>query len=131
MLVVDASAAVALALSRAGLAALGDDLAAPALLLSEATSVVHGLAARREITNELADQGHAGLLSAPIHYHHSDELYRSARAVARRLGWTKTSDAEYVALARLLGVALVTRDLRLQRGAGHVVEIVTPDEVAG
>lgn len=130
MLVVDASATLALVVSTAGLEILGDDLASPALLWSEVTSVLAELVWRREISRDLADRGHAALLAAPISAHRSDTLYERARDVARRLGWAKTYDAEYVALAEILDVPLVTRDVRLGRGAGHLVEVLTPDEVA-
>lgn len=38
-------------------------------------------------------------------------------------------DAEYVSLARLLDPRLVSRDERLRRGAGRLVNVVGPDEV--
>lgn len=130
MLVVDASAALALVVSRSGFEVLADDLAAPALLWSEVTSVLGELVWRRELSPELADRGHAALLAASISRRNPGELYERARGVARRLGWAKTYDAEYVALAEMLEVPLVTRDLRLQRSAGRLVEVVTPDDVA-
>jgi predicted nucleic acid-binding protein len=37
-----------------------------------------------------------------------------------------TRDGLYVALAEGLGVALVTRDARLARGAGELVDVITP-----
>jgi predicted nucleic acid-binding protein len=40
-----------------------------------------------------------------------------------------TYDAEYVALARLLGCRLFTVDERLRRGAGRLVEVVGPREL--
>jgi len=52
-----------------------------------------------------------------------------AWAVADELGWAKTYDAEYVALARALGCRLVTVDARLKRGAGRLIEIVGPADL--
>jgi predicted nucleic acid-binding protein len=49
--------------------------------------------------------------------------------VADELGWAKTYDAEYVALAGLLGCRLVTLDRRLRRGADQLGFVVSPDEL--
>ncbi|MGI8829736.1 MAG: hypothetical protein ACR2I5_08225 [Candidatus Limnocylindria bacterium] len=48
---------------------------------------------------------------------------------AEQLGWAKTYDAEYVALAQLLGCRLLTRDDRLRRGAARVLECIGPSEL--
>jgi predicted nucleic acid-binding protein len=45
------------------------------------------------------------------------------------MGWAKTYDAEYLALARLLGCRVVTLDLRLRRGADRLGLVVTPGEL--
>lgn len=47
-------------------------------------------------------------------------------------GWTqdKTYDAEYLAVADLLGCRLVTLDVRLRRGAERLGFVVTPAELA-
>jgi predicted nucleic acid-binding protein len=52
-----------------------------------------------------------------------------AWVVADELGWARTYDAEYVALARSLECRLVTLDERLRRGAGRVVEVIGPADV--
>lgn len=69
------------------------------------------------------------LLGSPIDRHVSGELYRDTRELARQLGWAKTYDAEYVALAKKLGVDLMSRDARLRRGAGRLINVLSPDEV--
>lgn len=45
------------------------------------------------------------------------------------LGWAKTYDAEYVALAALLKCRLVTLDARLRRGANWLGLVVGPAEL--
>jgi len=45
------------------------------------------------------------------------------------LGWAKTYDAEYVALARTLECSLLTTDRRLQRGAERIVDTVGPSDL--
>ncbi len=49
--------------------------------------------------------------------------------LARDLGWAKTYDAEYVALARLLKAPLVTIDGRLARAVGNLVQIIAPADL--
>jgi len=105
------------------------DLVAPALLWSEVTSVLNEMCWRGEMSEELAKSAFDRLLSATISRRADASLYAAARDVAQELGWKKTYDAEYVALARLLDTKLVSRDERLRRGAGRLVTVVGPDEV--
>ena len=131
MAVIDASAALYVAASADGFASITTvELAAPALLWSEITSVLNEMRWRGDISEALADATFARLCAAPIARRASVAMYRQARAVARELGWAKTYDAEYVALAQSMGTRLVTRDDRLRRRAGRLIEVVGPDEVA-
>ncbi|MDP8958923.1 MAG: type II toxin-antitoxin system VapC family toxin [Actinomycetota bacterium] len=131
MLVLDASVALSAAMSDVGFQPLGHhDLHAPALLWSEVSSVLSELQWRGEVSKDLAEVARERFLIAPITRRASADLYRKATEMAKQLGWAKTYDAEYVALASMLHVALVTGDARLQRGAGRVIDVLTPDEVA-
>jgi predicted nucleic acid-binding protein len=57
------------------------------------------------------------------------ELRDEAWRLADVLGWAKTYDAEYVAMARLLGCRLVTLDARLRRGADRLGFVVSVEEL--
>lgn len=61
---------------------------------------------------------------------HAD-LTTTAVSIAVALGWAKTYDAEYLALAQLLDTRVVTLDMRLRRGAERLGLVVTPDELTG
>lgn len=129
-LVLDASAAVAASLTEEGWALLaGQTLVAPPLLLSEATSVLHENQWRHEISADVAGAARDRLFSAPVSFLAPRELPIEAWRVADRLGWARTYDAEYVALAGILDVPLLTLDERLRRGAGHLVSIIGPADL--
>jgi predicted nucleic acid-binding protein len=130
VLVVDASIALSAALTRDGFAPIQSyDLVAPPLLWSEALSTLREHAWRREISKEQADASRRSLLKAPIRRRAPRALYGEAWKVAEELGWAKTYDAEYVALARLLGCRLLTRDDRLRRAAARLIEVIGPTEL--
>ena len=130
MLVVDASGALQAALAEGGFGLFGrEELVAPELLWSEATSILHEMRWRREISAGLADAARRALRTAPIGRRSPATLRAEAWRIADELGWMKTYDAEYVALARLLGCRLFTVDGRLRRGAGRLVRIIGPDDL--
>ncbi|MGH2445855.1 MAG: type II toxin-antitoxin system VapC family toxin [Candidatus Limnocylindria bacterium] len=130
MLVIDASVALSAALTRDGFDRIaGHDLVAPPLMWSEAVSTLREHAWRGDISAEQAATSLAALMAAPIRKRAPRRLHREAWLVAEQLGWAKTYDAEYVALARLLGCRLLTRDDRLRRGAARAVETIGPTEL--
>lgn len=136
MLVVDASLVVELCIDRVGeqaSAALGDgsELVAPPLLWSEVPSVLHAMAFRREISSALAELGLKRFLTGKIKVaeRRPDGLAEAAWKVAEEFGWAKTYDAEYVALARILGCPLVTVDVKLRNGTERLGFVVTPAEL--
>jgi predicted nucleic acid-binding protein len=67
-------------------------------------------------------------LSAPIERRTPRRLYERAWRVAEKLGWAKTYDTEYVALAQVLGCPLLTRD-RLKRRVESLVEVIAPADL--
>jgi predicted nucleic acid-binding protein len=130
VIVLDASAAVQACLAADGFDLFGHErLIAPALLWSEVSSALHEMRWRKEISTGLADIAFTRLLAAPVSPRSSKRLRREAWGVAEALGWMKTYDAEYVALARTTRCRLFTVDARLRRGAGHVVSIIGPGEL--
>ncbi len=129
-LVVDASLVVTAVLAPDGFVELGDErLVAPWLMWSEARSALHELLWRGEIVPEDAEAARAGLERSPVERRDHERLGGEAWRVADELGWAKTYDAEYVALALLLGCRLVTVDARLRRAADRLGCVVSPAEL--
>lgn len=129
-LVIDASFAVRACAVDGGFSILGaESLAAPPLMWSEARSVIRATAWRGEIDEEDARTTYARLPECPVDSLDPPELHEESWRVATEMGWAKTYDAEYVALARLLDCRLVTLDARLRRGAGRLDFVVAPHEL--
>jgi predicted nucleic acid-binding protein len=129
-LVVDASVAIAASHSPIGFARFkGHDLLAPQLLLVEASSVLHEMAWRDEITKERGRVMLDRILEAPINIQTPAKLLHSAWDLADKMGWAKTYDAQYVALARILDCKLVTLDERLIRGIERLDLAVQPRDL--
>ena len=126
-LVIDASACLEVCLAAAGFELLADhELAAPPLIRSEVLSALRSLDWRRTVSSELVRQARERIPTMPIAHETGPDHLARTWSVATRLGWAKTYDAEYVALAEQLGVPLLSVDLRLKRGAGALVQILTP-----
>jgi predicted nucleic acid-binding protein len=130
MLVVDASVALPACSAPDGFDVFGaEDLVAPHLLWSESRSALHEAMWRREISAKLAERTLEVLESAPIRKRTHPQLGVAAWNLATEMGWAKTYDAEYVALAQLLGCRVVTLDGRLRRSTEHLGVVVGPDEL--
>ena len=129
MLVVDAS--VALWASGAGNwePLEKHSLIAPALMWSEVTSSLHEAVWRRAVSAPQARDVLARLHKAPIQRRAHRRLHATAWELAEEMGWAKTYDAEYLALARLHETRVVTLDGRLRRGADRLGLVVLPDEL--
>jgi predicted nucleic acid-binding protein len=128
VLVVDAGVALGVALG--GLRPLGtEDLVAPPLMWSEARSALHEAAWRGEVGTEDAEITRDALERLPIRSRTPRRLGVVAWQLADDLGWAKTYDAEYLALAQLLDCRVVTVDSRLRRGGDRLGLVVLPTEL--
>ena len=129
-LVVDATVTIASVGSAEGFKALGDeDLVAPALMWSEARSTLHLGLLKGNVSAEQAKRQHEHLERCPVRRVDEPELGRTAWKIAEQFGWGRTYDAEYVALAEILGCRLVTLDGALRRGAERIGFVVSPAEL--
>lgn len=130
-LVVDASVVVQLALTGEEPRRLAKrhDLVAPPILASEATSTLAQMAFRGDIPRDAARSAMVSAHALGVRLRRPKKLYETAWDLAASLGWAKTYDAEYVALARLDGIPILTIDERLRRGVGHLVAVVTPTDL--
>ncbi|WP_353864929.1 type II toxin-antitoxin system VapC family toxin [Svornostia abyssi] len=127
--VVDASVAVASLVEDGGLKRLGDDLIAPPLMWSEARATLRLQVWQGRVPVQDGELMLDRLERLDVAPRAPARLGREAWAVARELGWARTYDAEYVALARLTGRRVVTLDGRLRRGADRLGLVVGIDEL--
>ncbi len=130
-LVIDASAAVNLASMPTGPDLAGRlELIAPPLMWSEGVSAILAAAFRGDLPDARLYEAIERLESMPINAMGGDPAHRRRSVeIARNLGWAKSYDAEYLALAEALGCPVLTIDQRLIRRARSVVRLVEPSEL--
>lgn len=122
--VVDASVVVAYLLGEGTdgeVEAMLGDVHAPALMDVETTQALRGLLRGSSIEQERAELARSELAELGVRRH--PDLALLARCWDLRDVCT-TYDALYVALAEALEATLLTRDSRLARGVGELVEVI-------
>jgi predicted nucleic acid-binding protein len=130
LLVLDANVVLPACASDDGFARFsGERLAAPPLMWSEVMAALHLGLTRRIIDREGAELSLQRLEGCPITTRSPRSLRREAWRIADVLGMGRTYDAEYLALASLLGCRLVTLDGRLRRGADSLGFVIGPEEL--
>ncbi len=138
LVVVDASLVVDAALGRgeaaSALAAAGRTgrrCVSPALLWSEVTSALHAALHRGVLVATDAASALAAVDDMDVQRVDKVGLHRRAWEIADRMGWVRTYDAEYCALAELEGCELLTSDARLRRAAeGRLPYVLDAAEAA-
>jgi len=118
VLVLDANVVLAASAREGGFEQFGGaKLIGPPLLWPEARSALHVALWRGLISGRVAERSLSLLESGAVRERRHRRLGTEAWRIADELGWSKTYDAEYLALASLLGAALVSFDRRMQRAA--------------
>ncbi len=119
--VVDANVAFEMMASPDGTRVLrGKDAVAPPLLWPEVRSVLHVARWRGLLTDEDADAARGVLESGVLRERRHRRLGAETWRIADELGWAKTYDAEYLALASLLEAPLASFDRRILRSADRL-----------
>jgi len=100
------------------------DVHAPALVDVEVTQTLRGLLRAAKIDLTTAELGRVELRQLGIRRHPDADLLR--RSWELRDVCT-IYDALYVGLTEALDATLITRDARLARGVGAIIDVVPPD----
>jgi predicted nucleic acid-binding protein len=100
-------------------------LLAPTLLRSQTLSALHEAVHGGEMPADDALDRLARIWAMPIRLLGDAVLRRRAWDLAEQLGWARTHDAEYVALAQLQKSTLVTMDTELPRRVETIVPTAT------
>jgi predicted nucleic acid-binding protein len=130
VLVLDANVVIPACTQERGFSTFrGEVLVAPPFMWSEARSSLHEAVWRGELQEDTGRRALARLEASPVEVRSHADLGPEAWRIADDLGLSTTYDAEYLALASLLGCRLVTLDGRLRRGAATLGFVVGPGEL--
>ena len=106
------------------------ELLAPSASRSHVLSMLHEAVDRGELSVEVARQRLTYIRGLRMRLLGDAVMQRVAWEVADRLGWSRTYDAEYIALTILQADALVTLDERLATAARDVVALATVESIS-
>ena len=98
-------------------------IVAPNLIRSQALSLLLQAVRRGDLTEDVALQHHERLTELKMRLLGDRVSRRTAWRIARERGWETTYDAEYLALTKLQGDALVTVDPALAAKAKNLVPL--------
>lgn len=98
-------------------------IVAPNLIRSQALSLLLQAVRRGDLTEDVALQHHERLTELKMRLLGDRVSRRTAWRIAREQGWETTYDAEYLALTKLQGDALVTVDPALAAKAKNLVPL--------
>ena len=101
------------------------ELLAPTLLRSQVLSQLYQAVRNGQLTSQDAERARGYVRGLRLRLLGDRVLQSVAWDVADQLGWPDTYDAEYVALTRLQGDALVTLDERLAQAAKRLVPVAS------
>ena len=107
----------------------GHELLAPTLLRSQTLSLLHEAVHRGELDAATARARLDRVARMKIRLLGDAVLRKVAWEMADRLGWASTYDAEYVALTKLQGDALITLDAELARRVEGIVPTASLDDL--
>lgn len=126
-LVVDSSVAIRAARSSGARALIQEhELLGPPLLWSEVHSATHAAVWRRELSQETAELQLERFAVLGVRVRRPANLHKEAYRLATELGWAKTYDAEFLALARIEDAVVLSVDARLVRGAARTGLVIDP-----
>ncbi len=100
-------------------------LLAPTLLRSQVLALLYAEAGSGQISRKEASRRLDYLSALKVRLLGDRVLQRVAWEIAQELGWQDTFVAEYLALTRLQGDALVTDSPELAESAGRVVTVAS------
>jgi predicted nucleic acid-binding protein len=125
---IDAPTLLYLVSERVAVAA-GHQLVAPQLLRSQALALLFDAVRRGELTEEQALDRHEAMTAVKVRLLGDRVSRRVAWQIAREHGLDSTTDAEYLAIARLQADVFVTVDPAARARAEKIVPVASVDEL--
>jgi len=101
-------------------------LFAPTLVRSQALNALYEASLRGEISKKDGLERVWHFNAMGVRFLGDRALQTAAWKVAEELGWEDTYAAEFVALTKLQGDALVTSDKKLAKAVSGLVDVVSP-----